>query len=190
MPNSVTENLTDQELIRESAEKAFYSIELRNHMQLRLATRITSIIRIGMIGTGAMSVAVLLLILVLSYYLKDMIVAMDVMNKHFTSMAEDMAEMEQRIAQMDLAVAAMPAIVEDVGAMNQSIVHMSDDIHTISASMTNMQTRMHSVSKNMVTMSQTFQAMDGAVYGIGRDVNTMSEPMKGFNAFRSFMPMP
>ncbi|MDM8545656.1 hypothetical protein [Candidatus Venteria ishoeyi] len=188
MPNSVTENLSDQELICQSAEKAFHSVEIRSQMQLRLATRITAIIRVGMISIGAMSIAILFLILVLSYYLKDMIVAMEVMNNHFSSMSSDMAVMEQRIAKMEQAVVAMPDIVTNVKTMNQSVAFMTHDIHTISASMDNMQNRVNSVSNNMVTMSQTFHAMDGAVYGIGRDVNTMSDPMKGFNMFRSFMP--
>jgi len=49
---------------------------------------------------------------------------------------------------------------------------------------------MQQMRTNVMRMTQTFVGMDQAVYGIGRDVNVMSKPMKDFNDIRSIIPLP
>jgi hypothetical protein len=67
---------------------------------------------------------------------------------------------------------------------------MSGDIGTIAAKMDSMNNDITQVTGDVIRMTDTFIAMDAAVYGIGREVNVMSAPMKTFNSLFNMFPFP
>ena len=178
----------DDELVRDAMRRMEHAIEVRNSMHLRIANRVTSLIRVGMISLGMIALAFLSLMLILSLKLETMITAMETMNKHFRAMSDEMATMKQKIIVMDTSVQSMPLIVAKVQEMDRSVNSMTQDMAILAERMNAMNGKISTVSANVARMTDTFVSMDQAVYGIGRDVNTMSAPMKDFNGFRSFMP--
>ncbi|MEY3219577.1 MAG: hypothetical protein RIT27_934 [Pseudomonadota bacterium] len=181
---------SDDELAHAALQKFNHTLELRNQMHIRVAMRVTSIIRVGMISIGGLVVAMFLLVLLLLWKFQDMVGAMTTMNQHFSLMSEDMSKMREMILKMDQSMQPMPTITHRVQTMDQSVAAMNQNMDLIAAKMTNMDYTMQQMRANVMRMTTTFSGMDQAVYGIGRDVNVMSKPMKDFNDLRSFVPLP
>ncbi len=181
---------TDDQLAELTLKKVNHAIELRNQMHIRVAQRVTSIIRVGMISIGGLIIAMFLLVALLLWKFQDMVNAMTTMNQHFSMMSDDMGKMREMILKMDQSMHPMPAITHNVQTMDQSVAAMNQNMDIIAAKMVNMDYTMQQMRTNVMRMTHTFGGMDQAVYGIGRDVNTMSQPMKDFNNIRSILPFP
>lgn len=181
---------SDDQLAEATLKKVNHAIELRNQMHIRVAQRVTSIIRVGMISIGGLIIAMFLLVALLLWKFQDMVNAMTTMNQHFSMMSDDMGKMREMILQMDQSMRPMPSITQNVQTMDQSVMVMNKNMDMIAAKMVNMENTMQQMQANVTRMTYTFRGMDQAVYGIGRDVNTMSQPMKDFNNLRSILPFP
>jgi hypothetical protein len=181
---------SEDQLAQAILQKANHTLELRNQMHIRVAQRVTSIIRVGMISIGGLIVAMFLLVAVLLWKFKDMVNAMTTMNQHFSMMSDDMGKMREMILKMDQSMRPMPTITQHVQTMDQSVMAMNKNMDMITTKMLNMDYTMQQMQANVTRMTHTFRGMDQAVYGIGYDVNTMSKPMKDFNDIRSIMPFP
>ncbi|CAK0754446.1 conserved hypothetical protein [Gammaproteobacteria bacterium] len=185
------EPTTNQSLLLcESIAKFNHAVLLRNEMHMRIGKRITFIIRIGMFSMAVVAVAFLLLMVVLSSRMHVMVDTMDIMNHHFSSMSDNMAAMNTVIQKMDRNVGAMSAIVSEVQRMDVAVQTLHQSVAVISGNLSNMTDNVGRMGNNVARMTGNFQQMDSSVYGIGYDVNTMSQPMKVFDSFRSMMPMP
>ncbi len=182
--------MTDSEaqaLLRDSILRFNHAMMLRGEMNLRLAKRITAIIRIGTISLAVIVFAIGLLVAILTWQMQYIVTAMNTMNTHFSTMAKNMVVMRQTVAEMETRVQSMPLIVREIEIMDATMQAMGRDIHQIGQRMDRMNASVTQVTGSVVQMSQTFARMDSAVLGIGHDVNTMSGPMRMFN---NFMPVP
>ncbi|CAK0748855.1 conserved hypothetical protein [Gammaproteobacteria bacterium] len=176
-------------MLCESITRFNHAVQLRNEMHMRIGKRITFIIRVGMFSMAVVAVAFLLLVLVLSSKIHIMVNAMDIMNGHFTSMADNMNKMNTVIQDMDGNVGTMPTIVSEIQRMNVAMQTLHQSVATISGNLAAMTGNVGRMGGNVARMTSDFQRMDSSVSGIGYDVNTMSQPMKVFDSFRSMMPM-
>lgn len=187
-PNSPPEDIN--ELLRQSVDQMRHAVGVRDQLHVRVGSRVTSIIRVQMVTLAIASIGMTLLVGVLAWHFRYMVEAMETMNTHFRQMSEDMTTMQQVIVRMDSHMKGMPSISGDVVTMDRIIGNMRSDMNIIATSMNAMNQDILQVQGSVVRMTNTFDAMDTAVLGIGRDVNTMSAPMKDFNSIRSMMPMP
>jgi len=189
-PVSDPQTWSDDQLAQATLQKFNHTLELRNQMHFHIAMRVTSIIRVGMISIGGLVVVMFLLVSLLLWKFQAMVEAMTTMNHHFSLMSEDMGKMRETILKMDQSMQPMPTITERVQTMDQSVFAMNQNMDLIATKMVNMDFTMQQMRTNVMRMTQTFVGMDQAVYGIGRDVNVMSKPMKDFNDIRSIIPLP
>jgi uncharacterized protein YoxC len=141
-----------------------------------------------MISVSVMALAMLMLMVTLAFQMVHVVDAMENMNKHFSTMADDMKQMQLVIVKMDANMGAMPQIVDNVQEMEQSVTSMGRNMHTISDRLGVMNRNVQQLSISVASMDSTFVMMDQSVFDIGRQVNTMSSPMKTFNSMRSFTP--
>jgi hypothetical protein len=184
------ENMDDDAVVRDLIHRMNNLQNVRSKMFIRVAKRVTGLTRTVMISAGLMSIFGFALVLMMAWQFDNMVNVMTTMNQRFRTMSEDMTQMRHLIDKMDSSVAAMPAIVTRVQSMEHSVAGMNSDMGVIRSEMISMDQRIDQVRHNVVRMSSTFNYMDGAVLGIGRDVNVMSKPMKDYNILRSMMPFP
>jgi uncharacterized protein YoxC len=187
-PDPAQGSADEQQLLSDSIQKFRHAMQLRSAMSIRLGKRITSIIRVGMISVSVMALAMLMLMVTLAFQMVHVVDAMENMNKHFSTMADDMKQMQLVIVKMDANMGAMPQIVDNVQEMEQSVTSMGRNMHTISDRLGVMNRNVQQLSISVASMDSTFVMMDQSVFDIGRQVNTMSSPMKTFNSMRSFTP--
>lgn len=171
----------EQEMLKDAALKLNRAMEIRFEMHLRVARRVTKVIRVGMTSLAVAAVAMSLLVFSLTYHMMDMIEAIDTMNHHFTNISNDMVAMREAITRMDHSVAAMPTIVEEVELMDGTVQQMRGNVLVLSQRLHNINGNMDAITGNIVRMTNGFGAMNQTVFNMGVDINRMSGPMKMFN---------
>ncbi|MBF0157902.1 MAG: hypothetical protein HQL58_00085 [Magnetococcales bacterium] len=174
--------LEQHQALRQAADDFKKAMAIRNNFNIRIARRVTAILRVGMVSMGVVAIIFLLLLLVLTSKITYMIDVIDTMNYQFTSMAKDMATMRTVIVQMDQHVATLPVIVQEIGTMKGSVSSLHHNIDDIAARMKGIDDSLTTITYNVGNMTNTFRVMDGHVNGIGHDVQRMSRPMKLFNS--------
>ncbi|MBF0399345.1 MAG: hypothetical protein HQL90_01105 [Magnetococcales bacterium] len=180
-------SLEQHEALRQSVTHFRDAMNVRSRLNLRVAIRVTAILRVGMISLGVVAIIFLFLLLVLTSKITYMIDVIDTMNSQFTSMSRDMGEMRTVIVQMDQYMATMPVIVQEVDAMKGTVSALNGHINDIATRMQKIDQGLTSITTHVGNMTATFRVMDGSVHGIGRDVNRISRPMKLFN---NMSPLP
>lgn len=180
--------LDDQVMLRDSIAKFKTALDYRDVIHLRIAKRVTLIIRVGMISLAVIAIALLLLVFVLTYYIQDAITALETMNRHFRSMQTDMVVMKSKVSEMDSRVASLPMIVNSVSSMDQAVGALNADIGIMLGKIRSMNLHMNYLTGNVATMTNQFAVMDASVYGIARGVNTMSSAMRPLNTLMDMFP--
>lgn len=181
-------NLTQEqhEALRQSVAHFRDAMDVRSRLNLRVAMRVTAILRVGMISLGVVAIIFLFLLFVLTSKITYMIDVIDTMNTQFTSMSKDMGEMRGVIVQMDQYMSTMPVIVQEVGAMQGSVSTLNGHISEIATRMQTIDKGLTRITQHVGNMTGTFRVMDGSVNRIDQDVHRMSRPMKLFNSLSPF----
>ncbi|MBF0436154.1 MAG: hypothetical protein HQL77_12380 [Magnetococcales bacterium] len=182
-----TENKNNADLLKQAMADFKEAVRLRNVLHIRVASRVTTLLRAGMVSLAVVAVVFLFLLWTVSSKLDIMINVMEVMNHRFTNMAKDMSVMREVIAGMDKNMASMPVIVEEVGSMQKTVAAMNPDIQQIAKQMHLIEKNLGGITQAVGHMTQTFSAMDFNVQEIDKGVHRTARPMKMFN---QFSPLP
>lgn len=102
---------TEQEQRLLEATEAFQTAMLiRNSMSVRVARRVTAILRIGMVSLGVVTIILLMMLYAFTSKMDEMILALDTMNEKFSSMAQDMTTMRTTLSGMERNISQVHAI--------------------------------------------------------------------------------
>ncbi len=168
-------------MVQKAVDDFKEAMKIRSGLNLRVAVRVTAILRTGMISLAVVAIVFLLLLALVSSKLEFMIGVMNTMNSQFSSMAKDMAVMRQVIEQMDAHMASLPVIVNEVGHMHGSVAALNSDIQVIAKKMHQVEHNLGGITNSVEAMNTTFQGMDAVVRGMDFNVHRMARPMKLFN---------
>ncbi|NGZ05209.1 MAG: hypothetical protein G8237_02520 [Magnetococcales bacterium] len=178
--------LEQHRALRDAVHNFNHAMELRTHLNLRVASRVTTLLRIGTISLAGVAIIFLILLVVLTSKIKYMTDLIDTMNTQFTSISKDMGEMRNIIVRMDQAMTTMPVIVQEVETMQESVSSMHSHISSMGERMQSIDKGLTNITNNVTNMTMTFRMMDGSVNQIGHDVHRMSRPMRMFNSIFPF----
>jgi hypothetical protein len=124
---------TEQEArIRQATGDFHRAMEIRNAMSVRVAKRVTAILRIGMVSLGVVTIILMMMLYAFTSKMGDMIVALNTMNTEFSSMAQDMTTMKTTLYDMEHNVAHVPAITRataDMAGMSHAVNSMGHDVN-------------------------------------------------------------
>lgn len=179
-------DVNHSQLVRETMEHFKRALKARDELHIRVAGRVTQMIRSLMVGVAIMISALFLVVSLFGRHVGHMLETVDTMNRHFTTMTEDMNEMNRLVRSMEKSVAAMPLIVPEVERMQADVGRMRAHIDTMSGRMDGISGNMVLMGDDIERMTVTFGAMEHNVRGIGADVNQLSRPMRSFNSFFPF----
>ncbi|MBF0172185.1 MAG: hypothetical protein HQL83_01940 [Magnetococcales bacterium] len=182
-----TENKSNSELLHQAMADFKEAVRLRNALHIRVASRVTTLLRVGMVSLAVVAVVFFVLLWTVSSKLDMMINVMEVMNHRFTNMAKDMSVMRGMISGMEKNMASMPTIVDEVGSMQKNVAVMNPDIQQIAKQMQLIEKNLGGITQAVGHMTQTFSAMEFNVQEIDKGVNRTARPMKLFN---QFSPLP
>jgi outer membrane murein-binding lipoprotein Lpp len=175
---------TEQEQRLLEATEAFQTAMLiRNSMSVRVARRVTAILRIGMVSLGVVTIILLFMLYAFTSKMDEMIVALDTMNQKFSSMAQDMTAMKTTLVGMEGNISHVPAIVQATTDINGSVNEMRTGVGDMQETIGNLNSGVHAITNQVGNMAWQLRALDPAVQHMGHDVNRMSGPMRMFNIF-------
>jgi len=174
----------DQEkLIRRATEDFIKAMDIRSATNVRVARRVTAILRIGMVSFGAVSLILLLMLYAFTSKMDEMIVALDTMNRQFSSMSDDMTLIRSTMHAMERSISYVPAITLATSDIRNTVGEMRAEVDAMKATVASLNRETYGITNQVNDMTLQMNLLDPAVQHMGRDVNRMSGPMRMFNNF-------
>ncbi len=170
-----------EERIRQATEDFRKAMQIRNAMSVRVATRVTAMLRIGMVSMGVVTVILLMMLYAFTSKMDEMIVALDTMHTEFSSMAQDMTTMRTTLAGMERNISHVPAITRATIDMNGTVADMRTHVAGMQDNMGTLKRELNTVTGQVGNMNWQMRTLTPAMHHMGRDVNRMSGPMRLFN---------
>jgi outer membrane murein-binding lipoprotein Lpp len=176
----VSSELSQEQIIQQINHKYRQAMDLRFTINIRVAKRMTIIIR-GLIAVFAvLLISFFLLISVLTQHTNEINDTINTINLYFTSMTEDMHAMRLNVASMEQDMSVMPIIMEEVATINGHVNTMGKSIESLAQKMHTINQHMSSMDEDITAMSTTLLKMDNTVHYIDIDVDNLSSPMKSY----------
>ncbi len=173
-------------LIRETLDDFKVGMRLRGEINLRVARRVTLILRLGMVSVALFSLVMLFMLSAFSGQVKEMRGALMTMNNQFSSISQDMARirnilvvMEGRVAEIDTLASHTSAIAGSMLSVDRSMGLITDDVAAL-------RQEVDGITAQVQQMQGEFRGLEPTVHGIGRDVHRMGGPMRLFNDLNPF----
>jgi methyl-accepting chemotaxis protein len=171
----------DPKSILDLGQRVQHILAMRGDLSLKVATRVTFLIRFTMILFGGLAISMLVMMLIMSSKMGDLTGAIDNMNAHFTHMTEDMKVMRAHVSKMEQSIQAMPNMLTQVDAMNNSMGQMNGSVANMSDDMTSIRQNMDTMRVSVDQIDNNFAHMEQSMGVMRQDVNQMSKPMRLFN---------
>ncbi|PCI40518.1 MAG: hypothetical protein COB46_06705 [Rhodospirillaceae bacterium] len=174
---------TQAEEVRKAVADFKKGMELRGELNLRVARRVTSILRAGMFSFGIIAVILVGMLIAFTSRVSDMIVVLDTMRVQFSAMSSDMQQMNQIVDRMDKNMQSFPVISAELGTMRLNVSTMNTHLKSMSEKVKRVEYTMRGITTNVGHMNQSFRKLEPSVRGLGGNINNAAEPMKTFNSF-------
>ena len=172
-----------EQRILQATEDFSRAMHIRNAMSVRVATRVTAILRIGMVSLGAVTLILLMMLYAFTSKMDAMIIALDTMNVEFFSMSGDMTMMRTTLSGMERNISHVPDITLATSDITGTVGEMRVEVDNMQQSIGSLNNQVHGVTGQVTNMTWQMRGLDPAVQHMGRDVNRMSGPMRMFNIF-------
>lgn len=176
--------IDQEERIRHAMQDFSRAMEIRSAMNLRVAKRVTAILRIGMVSFGVVTLILVLMLYAFTSKMDEMIVALNTMNGQFSSMSKDMTKMKMTLYNMEQNIAYVPVITLTTSNMSNTVGGMRAEVDGMKDIIAGLNFQVYGITDKMSNITGQMSALDPAVQHIGRDVNRMSGPMRLFNKFK------
>jgi len=178
--------VNQEEQFRQAAKDFSNAMEIRTTMNLRVARRVTAILRIGMVSFGVVAIILLSMLYAFTSKMDEMIVALDTMNHQFASMSEDLSIMKSTMHTMERDISHMPAVTLATRDIRNTIGGMRIEVDSMKKTVTNLNYEVNGITNQRGNMTWQMSMLDPAVRHMGSDVNRMSGPMRMFNQINPF----
>ena len=172
-----------EERIRRATEDFRKAMEIRSSMNVRVAKRVTAILRIGMVSFGIMTLILLLMLFAFTSKMDEMIVALDTMNRQFSSMSGDMTKVKLTMYSMERNIAHVPAITQATSGINNSVGEMRAEVDVMKGTINSLNHGVNDLTTQVNSITLQIRSLDPAVQHISTDVKRMSGPIRLFNKF-------
>ena len=179
------DEILDQQFMR--AVSSFEGIILSQiSTKNRLSTRLNNTIQAGIIILGLIAVSILVLLLVLSSQINRISSVVNEMNTHFTSVSEQMENMNRYIDAMGKRVALLENINVQTDVMKHSMSSIVSDMNSMQNAVFGISGHLNGVRNNVDNISMTMSQMDVDVVNMSRDIHRMGKPSRTLNKIFPF----
>lgn len=152
----------------------------------RLATRVRTVVRGGMMMLVMIGVALSLLLWMLATRMHHTEKSLLLMQQYVQSVQHDMRDIRKVISVMEQRMYLMQPISQNISAIGANTDNMSQDMTDLSQAMADINQRMVSVEGRLRNISNSVGHVGHSVNGMNYNVRQMSRPTKMFN----WMPLP
>lgn len=179
------DEILDQQFMR--AVSSFEGIILSQiSTKNRLGTRLNYTVQAGIIILGLIAVSILVLLLVLSSQINRISSVVSEMNTHFTSVSEQMENMNRYIDAMGKRVALLENIDAQTDVMKHSMSSIVSDMNSMQNAVFGISGHVNGVRNNVDNISMNMNHMDVDVVNMSRDIHRMGKPSRTLNSIFPF----
>lgn len=179
------DEILDQQFMR--AVSSFEGIILSQiSTKNRLGARLNYTVQAGIIILGLIAVSILVLLLVLSSQINRISSVVSEMNTHFSSITEQMNQMNGYIDSMGKRVALLEKIDFETDLMKESMGSIVADMNSMQNAVYGISGHVNGVRNNVDNISMTMNQMDVEVVNMSRDIHRMGKPSRTLNSIFPF----
>jgi hypothetical protein len=182
---------TDSEAIKGALDDFFRAMDLRTDRNVRVAKRVTAMLRVGMIGMALFAGLMTWMIWVFTERAQEMTAVFSTIRGELTRMADNMTTMRHTLVDIDRDIGSFPVVTHEMGSMRVTIAAMNGDVTRLAERISRMNGNLDVITGSVSHMGQSFRLLSPAVAGIGASVAQGSKPMRTFNnlfPFSGFLP--
>ncbi|WP_143558870.1 hypothetical protein [Solemya velum gill symbiont] len=172
--------------LRQATEDFSIAMEIRNAMTIRVAKRVTAILRVEMVSLSIVTIILLLMLYAFTSKMGAMIDALATMDTQFSSMSGDMTKMRTTMHNMQRNIAHVPAITQATVDISNSVSNMNGEVGGMNLTIASLNYKVYGITNHVSNMNQEFRSIDPAVQQIGRDVYRANGPMRLMNDMNPF----
>lgn len=175
-----------EEWLRQATQDFRSAMETRSTMNVRVAKRVTAILRIGMVSFGLLTLILVLMLFAFTSKMDEMIVALNTMSGQFSSMSKDMTIMKTTLYSMESNVSYMPAITRATSDIRNNMGEMRTEVDDMNNTISSLNMEVLGITNQVSNMTLQMRSIDPAVQHMGRDVYRMSGPARMYKKFNPF----
>jgi hypothetical protein len=181
----------DSELVSRAMDDFFRAMELRTVRNVRVAKRVTVMIRVGAVGFALLGVLMGAMIWAFTDRVHVMTGVLSTMRMEFGKMSDNMAEMRETLDQLQKDMTSFTAITNEMHVTRQSVSAVNTGVQEMGAQTAAMSNDFALVTRHVGEMTRSFRLLAPSVAGIGANVDQGAGPAKTFNnwfPFRGMLP--
>ena len=179
----------DSETVSRALDDFFRAMELRTERNVRVAKRVTAMLRVGMVSFALVAALMTAMIWAFTDRLRAVTGVLDTMRTEFTDMADNMSVMRSTLESLERDMASFSAVAEEMTGMRATVSGMTDEMNTMTSRVATMNSEVGLITGYTANMNQSFRLLSPSVAGIGANVAHGSAPMKTFNQVFPFSGM-
>jgi hypothetical protein len=172
---------TDGDAMARAVEDFRHAMQLRRAITLRVAKRVTALLRIGIFSVAFFAILLTVIIWIFTDRTQDMTAVLGTMQEQFAGMADNMDSMRTSLARIENDMAAFTIVSHEMNGMRATIAAIDDEVGRMGAQVGLIRQHVTLVGGHTVNMAQSFRLLTPAVSSIGARVAKGSEPSKTFN---------
>ena len=179
----------DSEVVAQALQEFFRAMELRTQRNVRVATRVTTILRVAMVSFVLFGFLMAGMIWVFTDRIRVVTEVLGTMRIEFSQMAKNMSEMHDTLGGLERDMVSFSVVANEMHVMRTTISAMNAEVKEMAERMGRMSGDVNLVTGHVVDMNQSFRLLSPAVTGIGANVNRGAAPMKTFDDLFPFSRM-
>jgi hypothetical protein len=184
-------NPTDAE--RKALERALEdfseAMALRTERNVRVAKRVTVMLRTWMLGMVLFGVLMAAMIWAFTDRVRVMIDVLGTMRVEFGEMSDNMAHMRGTLARLEQDMAAFSVVTGQMQVTRETVSALNREVRTMASRTAVMSVDTDLITKNVYQMNQSFRLLTPAVARIGVSVDQGAAPARTFNDLFPFSRM-
>lgn len=177
---------TENEKLELALQKFEDIMQYRGDMYSRLAKRVRTVIRGGMVVLSLVSLALSFLLYTLATQMQHATHITQSLQSDITTVSTDMSSIRQVIKSLEERMAVMENIQKNMDGITHSTAGMANDIFQMKNKMLSMQKHVHTIDTSLQSMTQSVSGIGNTMKQVEHDVDNLSQPARPFN----FLPRP
>ena len=184
-PNEESETDLEEVIFEQQFQRAVSSFEAIMLSQIevkrQLTDRLNYSIRAGLIILALIAISILILLLTLSAQINRISGVVSEMNVHFSSVSNQMVQIDGYVQNMQQRVALMEAIEGQTAIMTEEMQLINGDLLPMSHTIGGISDSVKQVRDNILDISTAIDHMNANVQMMGRDMHRMGQPARSLN---------
>lgn len=172
---------TENEKLELALQKFEDIMQYRGDMYSRLAKRVRTVIRGGMIVLSLVSLALSFLLYTLATQMQHATHITQSLQGNITTVSTDMSSIRRVMKSLEERMTVMESIQKNMDGITHSTADMVNDIHQMKNKMLFMQKHMHTIDTSLQSLTQSVSGIGSTMKQVGHDVDNLSQPARPFN---------